>query len=78
MYNNFEILLVVFMPNSTTNQVIPYTNTNQAILKFPWVAFKDLDATEPLIQSAGSVTYAKSVSSESVLWLIIGLVMNNL
>ena len=35
MYNNFEILLVVFMPNSTTNQVIPYTNKNQAILKFP-------------------------------------------
>ena len=48
-YNNFEILLVVFMPNSTTHQAIPYTNTNEAILKFPWVAFKDLDATEPLI-----------------------------
>ena len=25
-YNNFEILLVVFMPNITTNHAITYTN----------------------------------------------------
>ena len=27
MYNNFEISLVVFMPNITTNHAITYTNT---------------------------------------------------
>ena len=27
MYNNFEISLVVFMPNITTNYAITYTNT---------------------------------------------------
>ena len=26
-YNNFEISLVVFMPNITTNRAITYTNT---------------------------------------------------
>ena len=26
MYNNFEISLVVFMPNITTNHAITYTN----------------------------------------------------
>ena len=26
IYNNFEISLVVFMPNVTTNHVITYTN----------------------------------------------------
>ena len=26
MYNNFEISLVVFMPNITTNNAITYTN----------------------------------------------------
>ena len=28
-YNNFEISLVVFMPNITTNHAIAYTNTTQ-------------------------------------------------
>ena len=28
MYNNFEISLVVFMPNVTTNHVITYTNND--------------------------------------------------
>ena len=28
MYNNFEISLVVFMPNITTNHAITYTNTH--------------------------------------------------
>ena len=27
-YNNFEISLVVFMPNITTNHAITYTNKN--------------------------------------------------
>ena len=27
MYNNFEMSLVVFMPNITTNHAITYTNT---------------------------------------------------
>ena len=27
-YNNFEISLVVFMPNITTNHAITYTNLN--------------------------------------------------
>ena len=27
-YNNFEISLVVFMPNITTNHAITYTNTH--------------------------------------------------
>ena len=27
-YNNFEISLVVFMPNITTNHAITYTNSN--------------------------------------------------
>ena len=27
MYNNFEISLVVFMPNITTNHAITYTNS---------------------------------------------------
>ena len=26
MYNNFEISLVIFMPNITTNHAITYTN----------------------------------------------------
>ena len=30
MYNKFEILLVVFMPNITTNHAITYTNFNQS------------------------------------------------
>ena len=29
MYNNFEISLVVFMSNTTTNHAITYTNTKQ-------------------------------------------------
>ena len=29
-YNNFEISLVVFMPNSTTNHAITYTNSFRA------------------------------------------------
>ena len=28
-YNNFEISLVVFMPNITTNNAITYTNTGR-------------------------------------------------
>ena len=28
MYNNFEISLVVFMPNITTNHAITYTNSD--------------------------------------------------
>ena len=28
-YNNFEISLVVFIPNITTNHVITYTNTRK-------------------------------------------------
>ena len=28
-YNNFEISLVVFMPNITTNHAITYTNTQE-------------------------------------------------
>ena len=27
-YNNFEISLVIFMPNITTNHAITYTNIN--------------------------------------------------
>ena len=30
MYNKFEILLVVFMPNIKTNHAITYTNFNQS------------------------------------------------
>ena len=33
-YNNFEISLVVFMLNITTNRAIPYTNY-QAVSKLP-------------------------------------------
>ena len=29
MYNNFEISLVVFMPNITTNHAITYTNSSK-------------------------------------------------
>ena len=29
MYNNFEISLVVFMSNTTTNHAITYTNFNR-------------------------------------------------
>ena len=29
--NNFEISLVVFMPNITTNHAMPYTNTKRGI-----------------------------------------------
>ena len=32
MYNNFEISLVVFMPNITTNHAITYTNKTKNIL----------------------------------------------
>ena len=28
MYNNFEISLVVFMPNITTNHAVAYNNNN--------------------------------------------------
>ena len=31
MYNNFEISLVVFMPNITTNHAITYTNYHPTI-----------------------------------------------
>ena len=31
-YNNFEISLVVFMPNTTTNHAITYTNSRFVIL----------------------------------------------
>ena len=31
MYNNFEISLVVFMPNITTNHAITYTYTTRDI-----------------------------------------------
>ena len=33
-YNNFEISLVVFMPNITTNHAITYTNQKQNYLRF--------------------------------------------
>ena len=32
MYNNFEISLVVFMPNVTTNHAITYTNLQLVFL----------------------------------------------
>ena len=32
-FNNFEIALVVFMPNITTDHAITYTNTQQIINK---------------------------------------------
>ena len=31
MYNNFEISLVVFMPNITTNHAITYTNGSEVL-----------------------------------------------
>ena len=31
-YNNFEISLVVFMPNITTNHAITYTNNTEALV----------------------------------------------
>ena len=34
MYNNFEISLVVFMPNITTNHAITYTNTRGSNSEF--------------------------------------------
>ena len=35
-YNNFEILLVVFMLNITTNHAVTYTNFTCKITKLPW------------------------------------------
>ena len=32
-YNNFEISLLVFMPNTTTNHAITYTNTKNKVIK---------------------------------------------
>ena len=32
-YNNFEISLVVFMPNTTTNHAITYTNNYQCFVQ---------------------------------------------
>ena len=42
-YNNFEISLVVFMPNITTNHAITYTNNLSANLtrKISWPVSKD-------------------------------------
>ena len=32
-HNNFEISLVVFMPNITTNHAITYTNTDTPLIR---------------------------------------------
>ena len=40
-YNNFEISLVVFMQNITTNHAITYTNIHRS-LAFTWVWFSDV------------------------------------
>ena len=36
MYNNFEISLVVFMPNITTNHAITYTNSFKSVVILTW------------------------------------------
>ena len=36
MYNNFEISLVVFMPNITTNHAIIYTNNHGTSVNTSW------------------------------------------
>ena len=40
-YNNFEISLVVFMQNITTNHAITYTNIHRSLV-FTWVWFSDV------------------------------------
>ena len=37
-YNNFEISLVVFMPNITTNHAITYTNATRDISKLSQIS----------------------------------------
>ena len=36
-YNNFEISLVVFMPNITTNYAITYTKTMVTLVNYTFV-----------------------------------------
>ena len=43
-YNNFEIALLVFMPNITTNHTITYTNKN-----LPWVQEVITQKNDPLV-----------------------------
>ena len=40
-YNNFEISLVVFMPNITTNHAITYTNTVTTLFTISDSSFVD-------------------------------------
>ena len=40
-YNNFEISLVVFMPNVTTNHAITYTNTVTTLFTISDSSFVD-------------------------------------
>ena len=40
-YNNFEMSLVVFMPNITTNHAITYTNTPSRMRKYYYGVLKE-------------------------------------
>ena len=40
-YNNFEISLVVFMPNITTNHVITYTNFYEGDIVVDYQKYKE-------------------------------------
>ena len=56
-YNSFEISLVVFMPNTTTNQTITYTNINFSEIHVSWPAPSDslsVPIYSPLVPSSVS------------------------
>ena len=58
MYNNFEISLVVFMPNITTNHAITYTNLQKwgPFLKYDMFFFLDWLFKKKLKKATALVT----------------------
>ena len=70
-YNNFEISLVVFMQNITTNHAITYTNIHRSLV-CTWVWFSDVVVVVNFLSQGiflfllflGMVIYANEVETK--------------
>ena len=65
MYNNFEISLVVFMPNITTNHAITYTNNICLLSTFKGFYSCNTETLPGVINlKSGVKVYVKCISSQ--------------
>ena len=69
-YNNFEISLVVFMPNITTNHAITYTNDHQSRSLFYRTIKSHLTMTYPETPTKFKYVYKESFRKHH--WKVLG------